>query len=206
MGPGDGPCTTCAAMPTLSAWRAAAARTPCSSYCKKPGDRYSKGCVKYFFSSRCGVKPTQLTLDACISDRIAKRHRCRWRAAIVIGFTVRRYAGCPAPHRSGHAHPRATARDDTTRCGARLARGRGGCAGWHAGSLPADKVYLKPHQAIAVRPAPAYTDILKALHSSSAFNQSSVQRAGWASSLRHERVFTSLMEQLKAPQRFRITA
>jgi hypothetical protein len=48
-----------------------------------------------------------------------------------------------------------------------------------------DKIYLKPHQAMGVRPAAAYTDILKTLDESSAFNQSFVQWAGWGSNPRH---------------------
>jgi hypothetical protein len=45
-----------------------------------------------------------------------------------------------------------------------------------------DGIYLTPHQAMAVRPAEAYTDILKALDQSSAFNQMFVWWAGWAPS------------------------
>jgi hypothetical protein len=48
-----------------------------------------------------------------------------------------------------------------------------------------DDIYLTPHQAMAVRPAAAYTDILKALDQSSAFNQMFVWWAGWGSNPRH---------------------
>lgn len=47
-----------------------------------------------------------------------------------------------------------------------------------------DKIYLTPHQAMAVRPAAAYSGTLKALDSSSAFNERFVQWAGWAYSHR----------------------
>jgi site-specific DNA recombinase len=46
-----------------------------------------------------------------------------------------------------------------------------------------DSIYLTPHQAMAVRPAAAYTDMLKALDESSAFNQRLVLWAGWGSGL-----------------------
>jgi hypothetical protein len=69
-----------------------------------------------------------------------------------------------------------------------------------------DDIYLTPHQAMAVRPAAAYTDILKALDQSSAFNHMFVWWAGWASNLRNEPFLTKLFEQLKAPRRFCIAA
>jgi len=54
-----------------------------------------------------------------------------------------------------------------------------------------DDIYLTPHQAMAVRPAAAYTDILKALDQSSAFNQMFVWWAGWAYSHRTRTRITS---------------
>jgi site-specific DNA recombinase len=48
-----------------------------------------------------------------------------------------------------------------------------------------DVIYLTPHQAMAVRPAAQYVDILKALDQSSAFNQMFVWWAGWGSNPRH---------------------
>jgi hypothetical protein len=69
-----------------------------------------------------------------------------------------------------------------------------------------EDIYLRPHQAMAVRPAAVYTDILKALDQSSAFNHMFVWWAGWASMLCNEPVLTNLLEQLKAPRRFRVAA
>jgi hypothetical protein len=56
-----------------------------------------------------------------------------------------------------------------------------------------DDIYLTPHQAMAVRPAMAYTDILKALDQSSAFNQMFVWWAGWAPMVRDHDDLTRLM-------------
>ncbi len=69
-----------------------------------------------------------------------------------------------------------------------------------------DVIYLTPHQAMAIRPAAPYAGILKALDSSSAFNQCFVQWAGRASTLRNEPFFTTLFKQLKVPQRFGVAA
>jgi|SRR5215212_1850688 len=63
-----------------------------------------------------------------------------------------------------------------------------------------DAAYLTPHQVMAVRPAAAYAELLKAV------DERVVQWAGWASGLRNNPLFTPLFEQLTTPHRFRIAA
>jgi hypothetical protein len=62
-----------------------------------------------------------------------------------------------------------------------------------------------PHQAMAVRPAAAYVDILKTLDHSSAFNQMFVWWAGWAPMLRdHEDLTMIVAPMVQQGEPFRI--
>jgi hypothetical protein len=67
-----------------------------------------------------------------------------------------------------------------------------------------DQVYLKHGAVLGIRPTLRAWPLMHAVYAQSL--QSVGWWAGWASTLRNEPFFTTLVEQLKAPRRFRLAA